>query len=412
MYDPLFQLKTIDILSSPGNLEDEILHQSQRYWIAEAIRVTHRAAVHDVFTDELVGWPQFPRIDRLSPQKTTHYSLDPILESKGTASGLDAMCETMDKVFSEQLGYDPSGNFSETLHLLYGDEATVKKILDVQKKGRGSRLPHDKYDWVLPIPGPFLLRRKYMDMIHDVFSGPEDASCTSSLNHSQRLLGLEQGRKSPFRHKEEVAMQGFDARVTGLYYQLFLPPGVTDLDQQEHAQKVNDHIRRSGRAGFLDAVERIRDYIFPLYIPMSGQRDEFAAHALFLQQMEVYKTWKLAIKLADIGMIRRVIARVCLLMGGAYEYDMPSFYMAILACTAAADKDLQRAILANGLINLRGAEDSWFEVDRVNERFNIQMKDTLSKQHISSIDDVATLFREAALTSEHSRNPREPVEHH
>ena len=44
-------LNPCDILLAAGNQEDEILHKCQRYWIAEAIRYTHRKAVEDLFTD-------------------------------------------------------------------------------------------------------------------------------------------------------------------------------------------------------------------------------------------------------------------------------------------------------------------------------------------------------------------------
>jgi hypothetical protein len=46
-------LSVKDVRLWPGNQDDKILHQTQRYWIAEAIRYTHRIAIHDVFTDDL-----------------------------------------------------------------------------------------------------------------------------------------------------------------------------------------------------------------------------------------------------------------------------------------------------------------------------------------------------------------------
>ena len=69
-------------------------------------------------------------------------------------------------------------------------------------------------------------------------------------------MGRVQGHKSPFHHKEEVAIQAFDARVTALYYQ-FLPPGIRCQYQEEV-----DYIRQSGRAGFLNIVEKIREAMF------------------------------------------------------------------------------------------------------------------------------------------------------
>jgi hypothetical protein len=44
-------LDLYDIYLATGNQDDEILHSCQRYWIAEAIRYTHREAVEELFTD-------------------------------------------------------------------------------------------------------------------------------------------------------------------------------------------------------------------------------------------------------------------------------------------------------------------------------------------------------------------------
>ncbi|KAL4861150.1 hypothetical protein BDV12DRAFT_73472 [Aspergillus spectabilis] len=131
--------------------------------------------------------------------------------------------------------------------------------------------------------------------------------------------------------------------------------------------------------------------------------------------MEVYKTLKLAIKRADIGLIRRVFARCCLLFHGSNKskYAFLSLYMTWLTQTPAADEQLQHAILAHGLVNLSGAEDSWFEMDRLNEFFNLQMKTLMAIRRTSSTDvatDVATLFRTTALTASYCMDLKESIE--
>lgn len=81
------------IFLAAGNQDDEILRGCQRYWIAEAIRYTHREAVEELFIEGkptstgqmrrqvvLTGWPDLPSVERLPPRKTPHYSLGPILE--------------------------------------------------------------------------------------------------------------------------------------------------------------------------------------------------------------------------------------------------------------------------------------------------------------------------------------------
>src|ERR1700722_10641407 len=85
MFHPEVPLQRQDIYSAPPNLADSILHDCQRYHIAEAIRYCHRDAVEALFTDAqpiqigpmrprtcLVDWPEFPTVERLAPQKTEH----------------------------------------------------------------------------------------------------------------------------------------------------------------------------------------------------------------------------------------------------------------------------------------------------------------------------------------------------
>jgi hypothetical protein len=62
-----------------------------------------------------------------------------------------------------------------------------------------------------------------------------------------------------------------------------------------------------------------------------------------------------------------------------------------LTQTKAADPLLQTAILANGLVNLRGIDDGLFEIDWLNEFFNLQMK-TLIATRWTLILDNTTMF--------------------
>jgi hypothetical protein len=50
MFHPEVPLSPFDIYMAPGNQNDEVFHQCQRHWIAEAIRYTHREAVETLFT--------------------------------------------------------------------------------------------------------------------------------------------------------------------------------------------------------------------------------------------------------------------------------------------------------------------------------------------------------------------------
>ena len=420
MLHPKVALDPCDIYLATSNQDDEILHGCQRYWIAEAIRYTHREAVEELFTNHnptatgqmrkqvvLTDWPELPSIERLPPRKTPHYGLGPILENEGTISGTYSV---IDIVFTEQLGYNRAEDFGGQLHLVYGDQKTVSLIHTVQKERQEATLLYDKYDWLLAVPGLFHWRTNYMDMIHDTYSGSEHAAVESTLYHNKNYLGCVQGQKSPFHHKEEVATRAFDARVTALFYRL-LPPGVRTAQPNQ----VDNYIKKLSRTTFHRRIEEIRQYIFTATEQSPNESKpidyEFSAHAKFLQQMETYKTLKYAIKHADVGLIKRALARCCLLFHGSdkSKYAFLSLYMTWLTQTNAASKELQDAILANGLVNQRGTNDSWFEMDRLNEFFNLQMKVLMATRRTSTID-TTELFRRTALTASYCNDLKVAIE--
>lgn len=68
-----------------------------------------------------------------------------------------------------------------------------------------------------------------------------------------------------------------------------------------------------------------------------------------------------------------------------------------LVGTSACDPVLQRAILANSLVNLRGRPDSFFETDRLNELLNLQLKELLWARGNSTFG-MDELFKWSVLT--------------
>src|SRR5467141_1658455 len=103
---------------------------------------------------------------------------------------------------------------------------------------------------------------------------------------------------------------------------------------------------------------------------------EFQNHCLFLQHTLNYLLLKYAIKHADLGLLRRAIDKACCLFSGSshrkYAHEMLQFQKLL---TTSASPTLQRAILANNLVNFRGSHDSWFETDRMMEFHIGNMKD-------------------------------------
>ena len=82
------------------------------------------------------------------------------------------------------------------------------------------------------------------------------------------------------------------------------------------------------------------EYIFRAKKQSNPVDEEFLAHARFLQQRETYKTLKLAIKLGDVGLINRELARCCLLFHGFGQSKYALLSLCMTLQTSAADKVL------------------------------------------------------------------------
>lgn len=93
--------------------------------------------------------------------------------------------------------------------------------------------------------------------------------------------------------------------------------------------------------------------------------EEFVNHVRFLQEMETYCTLKHAVQHADVGLLMRIIPRLCVYFNGgpAKNYAREMLHLWRLVSTAACTPELRRATLRNGLVNKRGKLDSWMPVD-------------------------------------------------
>ena len=103
---------------------------------------------------------------------------------------------------------------------------------------------------------------------------------------------------------------------------------------------------------------------------------EFSAHAKFLQQMKMYKMLKYVIKHADMNLIKHALIWCCMLFHefSQIKYIFLLLYMIWLTQTDVINKLLQSIILTNELVNLYDIKNDWFEMNKLNEFFNLQMK--------------------------------------
>ena len=80
-----------------------------------------------------------------------------------------------------------------------------------------------------------------------------------------------------------------------------------------------------------------------------------------------------------------------------------------LLATGAASVELKKAILVNGLVNLQGKEDTSYEIDRLNEQLNLQLKEILWARRTSTFG-MDKLFHYCALIASYCGTLKEYLE--
>ena len=91
-----------------------------------------------------------PIIDVLKPVKTTHMTLEPILEDEDSISSNYSILEN---IFINQLYLNCEEDFNERLYLVYGDQKTVKLICGCKRERAEAKSAYDCHEWVLSVPG-------------------------------------------------------------------------------------------------------------------------------------------------------------------------------------------------------------------------------------------------------------------
>ena len=106
----------------------------------------------------------------------------------------------------------------------------------------------------------------------------------------------------------------------------------------------------------------------------------------------------------DIGLLKRAIACLCLYFARlrSNNYISKIMYFWRLIITEAYNLVLQRAVLANRLINNCRELNSFFEADRLNKLLNLQLKELLQLRGNSTFG-VDSLFRWSVLTISYTR---------
>ncbi|KAH6985308.1 hypothetical protein EDB80DRAFT_656411 [Ilyonectria destructans] len=376
MLDPQAAICASDIFLAPGNRDDDIYRQISRHFAYEAISTVFSNAISDAAKKQR---PTMPVVDILEPVKTVHCSLGPIPHDESSNAGNILILEN---IFQHQY-HLPDSDFERRLFLIYGDQKTTQRIRSIKQRREEAERPYDRLQWALPVPALFHLRMNYLYMISRLhFGGPgsDQSTLYDAMNFWTRKKISK--AKADFYALEQLIIHSFQARVCALLWNKLAQsePGVS-LEFDDIARMLAVHDAKA----FSRLLDRIVDS-YGKYSPATDD-EELRNHVLFLQHTQTYLLLKYSIKHADLGLLRRAIDRCCVYFHGSgqsrYAYEM--LYLHRLTSTRAATPELQRAILANGLVNRQGKAGSWYETDRLVEFHNGTLRELLNAKRGSSL---------------------------
>jgi hypothetical protein len=391
-----------DILSAPGVHNDSDWESSCRYWITHALEETFAISKYPNWSKvgASIGavW-NFPYIERLPAAKTVCHALFPLHFNEGTIEGTDAIHTA---IFRDQFGIPEDDiRYSERLWLLYGDQKTVKLSASVQLDREENESAFERRKWLQPVVSIFHWAQNRLWAIQKAYTGPVNNSITASLAHNMQYrkivkVPLEQ---APYHELKEVVFQAWNARIVALLLVQLEAEGV----DVSNISQINAHLKSRQPEDTIRYISWIYNIAFAAQAYGNGyppantpQDDEFLLLVRFLQDVMPVKNMLYASKHGDIGWVERCFNRSivqCLGTGGT-NYAREMLFMVWLLRKGTRSNDIVRkAILAGGLVNIRGLEDSWQPIDHHGELLNLVVKTWMKEQANSSFNFKTCLSR-------------------
>jgi len=424
-------LKDLDILCAEGNQHDEIQCQISKFFIAKTIHEAYPTSVDHVFdlnrTDIQLdrshdySMPKMPEIDVLPPEVTPTTTLGPITAEEGSIEG---NYQVLEDIFLRQLSLDREKDFSPRLFPIFGDQLTVSRLRSIQIERNEAELPYDRHRWLVQVPSFFHVRMNLLWLINESHYGDPEVCVNvySALSTHVQVLNRKKIPKSaaPFEHLEDIALHSFYARILALFHirmkelspscDIHNPEVVAAYIRSLHPNQFLALIEDIRKLAFTADIRRMANHLEPKTAGRKSKRkpsptsreappgqssgtreqnqgpstqakspqqnNEFTNHIRFLQEMETYCTLKYATQHGDVGLLMRIIPRLCIYFHGGptKNYAREMLYLWRLVSTDACAPTLRRAILRNGLVNKRGKPDSWMPIDLLVELLNLELK--------------------------------------
>ena len=320
-----------------------------------------------------------PVIDKLESTRTPYFPLSPIFKDESTTANNIFILED---IFKRQFKLDEMNpDFTNIIRLVYGDLKTLSRIQSAKTlRGQISQLPFDSFQWLAPGLGLWHLRFNMLQLLHKHHWGGASASDPSTLQYAaDRWDRSRVVQPKDFQALEDLIIHSYQARVVGLW--------IIELRQQNIDTRRVENVKpwlEANVASWPEIIDRIAERLrapTPSSVPslQSPARDQqYQNHQHFCAHVEIYLTLKYAIKHADIGLLRYALRLTTVVfqadVAGTPKYAQALLYTLHMVDSPASSTELQNCVLANSLVNQRGKSDTNFELDRLLELLNNNLK--------------------------------------
>ena len=430
MHNPTIKLHLHDIFTAPAISGDDngIGIRISKSLISDAIEKVHSSAVNMIFDGSGHTLPRMPEIDLIATNKTKFWQFGAIFEDEGTIAGTYGVHQS---IFLDQLRLFAADkptdldDFASRLWLVHGDSLTAHHNRVVKAEQVRAGRPYDRRDWLLGLPAWFHIQMNLLNTIVRTHFGPTQIG--QEAHHCIEADITTWGRSSMNRKNikyhllEPIVAQGFTARVLALFYTAMRRRGylkdVGDLSF-ERPDEMDKIINNLSPTAYLQLVDDVRLSAFTLTAwkgvdPENKQPIadiEFRTMCRMLQEVELFLTMRHAIKHGDIGLLRYLVDPLIIHFLGTsqynYGYEM-LFYRWNLS--PVNTPELQRAILASGLVNWQGKSTTNKPIDLGLEHLNGNCKIEM-KCYKNSTHDISIIFDRVCLSNTWVRALREKLE--
>lgn len=350
-----------------------------------------------------------PKGSLLDPKRTFTHPLKPIPLNESTNENTFLI---IDDIYKRQLGLkeeDPS--FASNYRIAVGDLKTLLRIQSVQNirvtTSLSNSLPYDRLDWMIPNMGLFHLQLNLLRLIHKAHWGLSakeyypDSTDFSTLSWMADVLQRSKVEDAAlFFPIEELVIHSYHVRVIAMFIPLVCQ--VTETPRAEiTAESIKEYLKRLSPYRYRKILERVYDGIENTSMepdPQGRIDDEWQNHIRFMRHTEVYLLLKWSISHGDLVLLRQALRLCCVIFqapsGHAGNYGRELIRFLHWVDSSASDRELQDTILANTLVNPRGASDSFHPLDLHLEHQNGTIQVSLN-EHRSSFDKLEHIYRVA-----------------